>query len=186
MSSAISSMTETLIAGPAEAESAVAQSPKTVEYEPPVPRKRETPAQAKGSRQLVWETINDLFNQEQVVSRESIKNATGLTTHIVNDHVDRLLENEQIRRVKDGVFVPIPRYDPPRPVYATMTTDGFFILEIGDQVIAMQPKEARQAGALLAGQFAQFSNIQSGHDANYLVNVVWEELKKLKRDLGEA
>ncbi|WP_051237543.1 hypothetical protein [Ottowia thiooxydans] len=186
MSSAITSMTDSPIAAPADAELRGKKSPTALEYEPPALIKRATPAQAKATRQLIWEAINDLFNQDQVVSREAIREATGLTMSKVDDNVSRLIEDEQIRRVKNGVFVPIPRYDPPRPVYGTMTTDGFFVLEIGDQVITMQPREARQAGALLAGQFVQFSNIQSGHDANYLVNVVWEELKRLKRDLGES
>lgn len=154
---------------------------------PAIPEMRtfkETPAQAKTTAQRIWDAVIDLFNQEQVVSRETLAEVTGLRMTTIDDHIGRMVSNEQLRRVRAGVFVPIPRYDPPRPVYGSMTTDGFFVLEIGDQVVVMQPREARQAGALLAGQFTQFSNIQSGHDANFLANTVWEELKKLKRDLG--
>ncbi len=145
-----------------------------------------TPAQAKSTGQIIWDAILDLHSQDQVVTRKTLAEVTGYRMTVIDDHISRMHDNEQLRRVRDGVFVPVPRYDPPRPVSGSLTTDGFFVLEVGDKVVVMQPKEARMAGALLAGQFAQFSNIQSGHDANFLVNTVWNELRQLKRDLGGA
>lgn len=153
---------------------------------PEVRRPKKSSQEAKSTAQIIWDAVIDLYNQEQVVTRESLAELTGLSITKIDDHVGRMVDSEQLRRVRPGVFVPIPRYDAPRPVYGSMTTDGFFVLEVGEQVVVMQPREARQAGALMAGQFAQFSNIQSGHDANFLVNVVWNELKQLKRDLGAA
>lgn len=145
---------------------------------------KESPAQAKATSQIIWDAIVDIYNQEQIVTRQTLKEATGLKMTVIDDHVGRMVDNEHLRRVQDGVFVPIPRFEPPRPVYGSVTTDGFFVLEVGDKVVVMQPREARLAGALLAGQFAQFSNIQSGHDLNVLLNTVYAELKQLKRDLG--
>ncbi|WP_311221358.1 MULTISPECIES: hypothetical protein [unclassified Acidovorax] len=141
---------------------------------------------AKSTSQVIWDTILDLHRQEQVATRELLVELTGYKMTIVDDHVSRMIEGGSLRRVRAGVYVPVPRYDPPRPVSASMTTDGFFILEVGEQVLVLQPKEARMVGALMAGQFAQFSNIQSGHDLNLIVNEVQQELRKLKRDLGEG
>lgn len=140
---------------------------------------------AKSARQIVWQAVRDLYDQEQVVTRETLRDTTGLKLHIIDDHVKNLIEDGDVRRVRDGVFVPVPRYEPPRPVYGAMTVDGFFVLEIGAQVVVMQPREARMAGALLAGQAMQFSNIQSGHDQNQVVNVFWEEVKKLRREINK-
>ncbi len=138
----------------------------------------------KSTAQRIWDAITDLYDQEQVVTRETLAEVTGLKMTIIDDHVGRMVDNEQLRRVRAGVFVPIPRYDPPRPVYGSMTTDGFFVLEVGDRTVVMQPREARQAGALLCGQFAQFSNIQSGHEAGVLATELFAELKKVKKELA--
>lgn len=143
-----------------------------------------TAEQQKSTAQRIWDAINDLYNQEQVVTRETLAEVTGLKMSIIDDHVGRMVDNEQLRRVRAGVFVPIPRYEPPRPVYGSMTTDGFFVLEVGDKSVVMQPREARQAGALLAGQFAQFSNIQSGHEAGVVVVEVYAKMRRLERELA--
>lgn len=166
--------------------STIETTPPQVEFPaaPAVARRRESAAEAKTTSQRIWEAIMDLFHQEQVVTRETLCEVTGLRLSIIDDHVGRMVDNEQLRRVRSGVFVPIPRMDPPRPVSGSLTTDGFFVLEVGDQVLVMQPREARQAGALLSGQFMQFTTAQLGHDLNLMVNNVHAELKQLKRDLG--
>lgn len=143
-----------------------------------------TEPQQKSTAQVIWDAITDLYSQDQVVTREVLAEVTGYKMTIVDDHVGRMVDNEQLRRVRAGVFVPIPRYDPPRPVYGSMTTDGFFVLEVGDKSVIMQPREARQAGALLAGQFAQFSNIQSGHEAGVVVAEVYAKMRRLERELA--
>lgn len=63
--------------------------------------------------------------------------------------------------------------------------DGCAKVEIGDLCLDLWPKERRMLAGLLVEDAVQLSNIQTGHDVNFLVNSVWEELKKLKRDLGE-
>lgn len=143
-------------------------------------------AAAVTTGQRIWEAITDIFNVDQVVTRESLVEFTGYKMTIIDDHVTRLIENGQLRRVRSGVFVPIPRYAPPRPVYGSMTTDGFFVLEVGDQKVVMQPKEARQAGALLAGQFMQLTSIQANCDLNQLVNDLQDGLKAVRRELGNS
>lgn len=104
---------------------------------------------------------------------------------VIDDHVSRMIENGDLRRVRAGVFVPIPRYAAPRPVYGSMTTDGFFVLEVGDQKVVTQPREARQAGALLAGQFMQLTSIQANDDLNRLVNDLQDGLRAIRRDQGK-
>ena len=146
---------------------------------------KESPEQAKSTGQIVWDAILDLYDQEQVVCRKTLVEVTGLTFHKVDDHVNKMIDNGLLRRLQSGVFVPIPRYDTPRPVYGSLTPDGFFILEVGDIKLVLQPREARMAGALLAGQFVQFSNIQSGHDTNHMTNVIWNELRRVKQIIDE-
>lgn len=160
-------------------ETKLAGIPATLERQPD--KEKGAPGVATGQR--IWQTIVDLHSADQAITREVLAEATGYKMTIIDDHVTRMVENGQLRRVRAGMFVPIPRYAPPRPVYGSMTTDGFFVLEVGDQKVVMQPREARQAGALMAGQFMQLTSIQANHDLNQLANELQEGLKQLKRDL---
>ncbi len=161
-------------------ETKLAGIPATLERRPD--KEKGAPAAATGQR--IWQAIVDLHSADQAITREVLVEATGYKMTVIDDHVTRMVENEQLRRVRAGMFVPIPRYAPPRPVYGSMTTDGFFVLEVGDQKVVMQPREARQAGALMAGQFMQLTSIQANHDLNQLVFDLQEGLKAVRREIG--
>lgn len=161
-------------------ETKLAGIPATLERQPD----KDKGAPAVVTSQRIWETIVDLHSSDQVITREVLVEATGFKMTIIDDHLNRMVERHEVRRVRAGVFVPIPRYAPPRPVYGSMTTDGFFVLEIGDQKVVMQPREARQAGALMAGQFMQLTSIQANHDLNQLVFDLQEGLKAVRREIG--
>ncbi|WP_353177602.1 hypothetical protein [Delftia acidovorans] len=135
--------------------------------------------------QKIWDVLLELHSQEQVITRELLRDLTGLRLQIVDDHVGRMIEKGQLRRLRAGVFALEPQYPAARPISVTVLADGCAKVEIGDLCLELWPKERRMLAGLLVGDAVQLSNIQTGHDVNFLVNSVWEELKKLKRDLGE-
>ena len=139
---------------------------------------------AKSTGQVIWDAILDLHNQEQVVTREVLADITGLRMTVIDDHVGRMVDDSRLRRVRAGVFVPVAQLPPARPVMASIQTDGFVTLEIGDTVLILQPREARMADALMAGQFAQFSNIQSGHEAGVIALELAGRIKRLEKELA--
>ena len=139
---------------------------------------------AKSTGQVIWDAITDLHNQEQIVTREVLADITGLRMTVIDDHVSRMVDDSRLRRVRAGVFVPVALLPPARPVMASIQTDGFVTLEIGDTVLILQPREARMVGALMAGQFAQFSNIQSGHEAGVIALELAGRVKRLERELA--
>lgn len=143
-------------------------------------------APATTNSQIIWSTIQDLHRQDQLITRDILSRLTGLKLAIVDDHVGRLIENGRLRRIQPGVFVLVAVMPEPRPVSMTMLPGGVSKMEIGDFCIELWPAERRMLASMLVGDAVQFSNIQAGHDANFMMNTVWEELKKLKRELGEA
>lgn len=143
-------------------------------------------APATTNSQIIWSTIQDLHQQDQLITRDILSRLTGLKLAIVDDHVGRLIDNGRLRRVQPGVFVLVAVMPEPRPVSMTMLPGGVSKMEIGDFCIELWPAERRMLASMLVGDAVQFSNIQAGHDANFMMNTVWEELKKLKRELGEA
>ena len=96
---------------------------------------------AKTTGQIIWDAITDLHNQEQIVTREVLADITGLRMTVIDDHVGRMVDDSRLRRVRAGVFVPVAQLPPARPVMASIQTDGFVTLEIGDTVLILQPRD---------------------------------------------
>ncbi len=143
-------------------------------------------APVQTSAQIIWDAIQDLHQQDQVVTRDLLSGLTGLKMTIVDDHVGKMINNGQVRRLRPGVFAPVAVMPEPRPISMTMMPGGMSKMEVGDFCVDLWPTERRMLASMLVGDAVQYSNIQAGHDANFLVNTVWQELKKLRRELGEA
>lgn len=136
--------------------------------------------------QIIWDTMQDLHQRGQVITRDLLRDLTEQKMSIVDDHIARMIENGRVRRLRAGVFVPIDFSPPPRSVSLTMMPGGMSKMEIGDFCLDLRPAERRMLASMLVGDAVQYSNLQAAHDANFAVGTIWEELKKLKRDLGEA
>lgn len=149
---------------------------------PPEP----TPEETRTTRQIICDTIQELVQQNQVVTRETLMTLTGKSYHVIDDHISRMIHIEgKLRRVRAGVFVPQEPLPEPRAVSVTDLPDGTSIIEIGDLVLRLYPRERRSLATRLAGDAIQLSNIQAAENDNMLLNEVMRDLKKLKRDLGE-
>ena len=61
----------------------------------------------KRTRQVVLDAVLDLHATEQVVTRQTVADASGLKLQIVDGHLQKLVADELIRRVERGVFVPV-------------------------------------------------------------------------------
>ena len=120
--------------------------------------------------ELVYHAICDLHNKEQVVSREALSEVTGLKMSEITKFTKLLAENGKIYRVTRGIFKPVEGFGEPRVISITSISNGMVILEIGDDVLHLQPQEVRQIGAMLAGYGIQHSNIQLGREFSILRN----------------
>lgn len=135
-------------------------------------------------RKIIWGALVDLRAQGQIATRQVLAQVTSLKLVILDDHINRMLENGQLRRPMPGVLEIVDQLPPPRAVSMTHLPDGPSKLEIGDICVDIWPQERRALANLLLGDAVQYSNIQTGQDINFLTNQVWAEVKKLKRDLG--
>jgi len=136
---------------------------------------------APSTGQIIISAIESLHAEGQVITHDTIAAATGYKLTIVNDHVARLLDDGKLRRVSRGVFVPVVAAPPTRAVSATVMPGGMVKLEIGDVVLDLWPEEARAVGALTAGQFVRFSNIQDNTETQAMVAELDRDLKAAKR-----
>lgn len=98
----------------------------------------------------VYQTIVDLHALNRIPTREVICKETGLRFSVVDDSVKRLIDQERIRRVVNGVFEPYTIKED-RPVSATVLPNGVVKAEVGDSVTELSPGEGRSLAKLLAG-----------------------------------
>lgn len=137
----------------------------------------------KSTAETVFEAIQDLHAREQIVTRETLAEMTGLKMTTIDDRLGYLVDNGRIRRVQRGVFVPMEQHKPARPISRTLCPDGTTVLEVGDTVMILSPRESRMLGELLAGSGQQFAAVGIGHEAARLNAVLAAQVSEVRREL---
>ncbi|MDR6453908.1 hypothetical protein [Variovorax paradoxus] len=138
----------------------------------------------KSTTALVLEAVQDLHAQEQIVTRETLAELTGLKLSVIDDRLGTLADDGAILRVQRGVYVPAPRHPPARPMSKTVMPDGMVKIEIGDEVLTLTPREDRALANLMAGAAAQAAAIETGRNAAILAAELSEEVKRLRRQVS--
>ena len=137
--------------------------------------------------EIVLQAIQDLHAQEQVVTRETLRDVTGLVLTIIDDRVASLIDSGQVFRIQRGVFIPAPQHRPARIIGRYVLPDGTTKIEIGDDhVLTLTPRESRALGELMAGAGHQFSAIEMGRQAVETANEMNMRLKQLRKDLNQV
>lgn len=135
----------------------------------------------KSTTALVLEAVQDLHAQEQIVTRETLAELTGLKLTVIDDRLGTLADDGAILRVQRGVYVPAPRHPPARPMSKTVMPDGMVKIEIGDEVLSLTPREDRALANLMAGAAAQAAAIETGRNTAILAAELAEQVKLLRR-----
>ncbi|MEG2265262.1 MAG: hypothetical protein RSC68_13105 [Acinetobacter sp.] len=132
------------------------------------------------------EAIEDLVNQEQIVTRETLSQLTGLKLSIVDDRLSYLVDSGQIIRVQRGVFIPTPKHRVARLMSKMVLPDGTVKIEIGDDdILTLTPREARHLGNLMVAEAMQYANIEMGHHMAILQSEVTGQVRKLNRQVSD-
>ncbi|AMO36425.1 hypothetical protein [Thauera humireducens] len=139
----------------------------------------------KSTAEIVLEAVQDIHAREQIVTRETLAELTGLKLTTIDDRLGYLLDNGKIRRVQRGVFVPMEQHKPARLITRTLLPDGTTVLEIGDTVMQLTPRESRVLGELMAGSGQQYAAIQIGHEAEFMAATLSAKVRRLERLVQE-
>jgi hypothetical protein len=109
-------------------------------------------------RDLILQAVIDLNEHSQLCSRKRIAEVTGLKMTIVDDHLDRLRSQGQIRLAGHSHYEPMD-LTPDRPVSTTSLPLGRLKIEVGDDLIAdLTPREALALAKQLAGLLIAFGS----------------------------
>ena len=92
---------------------------------------------------LIWDTIIELRNTERRINRRALADLTGLKPGIVDDHVERLIEKDLLRRAGAGELEVVEQFPATRPISKTTLPNGIVKLEVGSDYSEFTPAEAR-------------------------------------------
>ncbi len=104
------------------------------------------------TRQIIWDAIVDLHAREQAITREVLREITGFTLVVIDDHVKRFIEeDETLNRVAPGVFRVLPDPRAERHIKVTRYPSTGVTIEIGNTAIDLSAREFRALSLLVAG-----------------------------------
>jgi len=140
----------------------------------------------KSNAETILEAVEDLHNQEQIVTRETLSQLTELKLSIIDDRLSYLVDSGQIIRVQRGVFIPTPKHRVARLMSKMVLPDGTVKIEIGDdQILTLTPREARNLGNLMVAEAMQYANIEMGHNMAILQSEISSQMRKLNRKVTD-
>ena len=118
----------------------------------------------RGVGELVYQTILDLHNAGRIATRSVVKEMTGQSYSVVDDHVKRMLEDGRLRRCAPGVFEPVEEMPPAQAISLTVLPSGMAKLEIGDVCLDLNPADRRLIGSLFRGSAEELAGLQNARD----------------------
>ena len=144
-----------------------------------------TDPKPRSTAEVVMGAIEDLHAREQIVTREILAELTGLKLTTIDDRLAHLVDTGKIRRVQRGVFVPLEQHRPARPISRTLCPDGTTVLEVGDTVMILSPRESRMLGEVMAGSSQQYAAIEIGHESARMNAVLSAQVSDVRRELRQ-
>ncbi|MGN8004358.1 hypothetical protein ACTJKQ_14340 [Acidovorax sp. 22279] len=134
--------------------------------------------------QIIWETIVGLTNDERDISRQVLRDATGLSYEVIDDHIKRLETAGKVFKVGKGLIKVVPLYPPERAQSLTALPDGRVKFEIGDEYLVLTPPEARRHGLLFTGFARTFEDIEGSNKALIRTAELADEVRQLRREIA--
>lgn len=135
------------------------------------------------TKQQIFDAVHDLYNKEQPATREALQAVTGLTLTIIDDRLATLADDGYLERPIRGVYVPVIKHPPARPISKSILPGGMVKIEIGDEVLSLTPCEDRTLASLQAGVAVEFAAIEIGRGTSALVAVMRQQITRMQARL---
>ncbi|AVS68145.1 hypothetical protein C8245_22990 [Paracidovorax avenae] len=136
---------------------------------------------ATSSTMKVLEAVRDLHGLQQLVTRETLEQATNLRLHVIDERIRFLINQGLVRRDQRGVYVPVVAWPESRAISKTLLPDGSVKIEIGDVVLLLTPHEDRMLSQLQAGPLAQLTAIEGNRQAAEVHSALADRVRALER-----
>ena len=135
------------------------------------------------STQRVHHAVRELRALEQIATRETVAELTGLKLAIVDDRLRTLVDDGKLKRLMRGVYELVEEYPETRAISKTVLPTGYVKYDIGDYVLTLTPAEDRVLSQLGIGAAGQAVMIHSTNQHLYLATELAAKVEKLEREL---
>lgn len=137
------------------------------------------------STQRIFDAVRELRSLEQIATRETVAELTGLKLSVVDDRLRALVDDGKLKRLLRGIYEVVEQYPPARAISKTILSDGSVKLEIGDELLTLTPSEDRALALLQAGAAAQVAAIETGRAHLFLATELTAKVEAARRDIEE-
>ena len=132
---------------------------------------------------LIWATILELRNTDRRINRTALAAITGLKPGIVDDHVERWIEKDQLRRAGAGELEVVEHFPATRPISKTTLPNGIVKVEVGSDLLELTPTEARTLARDLAGHAQELAQVDAANKAMIVAHEQARELKLVRKEV---
>ena len=140
------------------------------------------------SRQIIVDSIRELTGLGHLITRQSLQEATGLTMHIIDDHVSRMIDEDgTLRRVRPGVYELVMGVGKMPSVHFSDLDDGALVIEVEGcgKLVVEDQRVARKIAERLSGSYAQVAMLELKYQFGLVSQDLMLELKAAKRELSQ-
>lgn len=140
-------------------------------------------APAITSTQRIFDAVRDLREVDQIATRETVAELTGLKMAIVDDRLRALVDDGKLKRLLRGVYELVETFPEPRPIYCGILHSGMVKLELGEDVLTLTPSEARRTARALGGFAEDARVIESTRTHLFLATELAAKVESQGREL---
>lgn len=135
------------------------------------------------STQRIFDAVRDLREVDQIATRETVAELTGLKMSVVDDRLRALVDDGKLKRLLRGVYELVEVFHEPRELSCTTLSNGWVKLELGDDLLQMTPTEARRAARALGGFAEDARVIESTRSHLFLATELAAKVESQGREL---
>lgn len=149
----------------------------------------EAPAKPISNTLRVLDAVRELRSLEQIATRETVAELTGLKLSIVDDRLSSLVTDEKLKRLVRGIYELVEVYPPARNISKTILDSGYVMIEISgrqgepDVVLHLTPIEDRRMSMLSVGAAGQAILINSTNQHLFLATELAAKVERLEREI---
>ena len=139
----------------------------------------------KSTREIIYEALVDSYNTSQrAVTRETLNAITGIKKTTIDEHLDKLVNDEgSVIRVDRGFYEPVIRFPETRAISKTVLPGGLVKLDIADRCLDLTPAENRIMKELFGGG-NEFHEAEAMQQSRALIAQQAVILNRLQREVS--
>ena len=138
----------------------------------------------KSTRETIYDALVDCYNTSQrAVTRDMLNAITGIKKTTIDEHLDKLVNDDQtIIRVDRGFYEPVIKFPETRSISKTVLPGGLVKLDIADKCLDLTPAENRIMKELFGGG-NEFHEAEAMQQSRALIAQQAVSINGLKREM---